>query len=198
MHMTPRRLPTAKSQQGFSMIEVLVSMVILLVGLLGLAGLVIASQKAEAESFQRSQAILLAQDMVSRITSNSRVAGCYAVTTDTTNGSPWLGTSAAAPPGCGLGTLAAYTAANGDLAAWGDLLLGKTETSGGAKVGGMTGARGCVWFDATAGQYMVAVAWQGRQLTSAPAATLACGKNQYGDERLRRVVSLPVLIPNLN
>jgi len=193
-----RRQHPRSAQQGFSMIEVLVSMVILLVGLLGLAGLVIASQKAEAESFQRSQAILLAQDMVSRITSNSRVAGCYAITTDTSNGLPWLGTTASPPPACGLGSLAAYTAANGDLAAWGDLLLGRTETDGGAKVGAMTGARGCVWFDAASGQYMVAVAWQGSVPTSAPPATLACGKNQYGDERLRRVVSLPVLIPNLN
>lgn len=180
------------------MIEVLVSLVILLVGLLGLAGLVIASQKAEAESFQRSQAILLAQDMVSRITSNSRVAGCYAITTDTVGGAPWVGTSGATPPNCGLGTLAAYTAANADLAAWNNLLLGRTETSGSAKVGAALGARGCVWFDTTSNQYMVAVAWQGAQPTSAPPATLACGKNQYGDERLRRVVSLPVAIPNLN
>lgn len=195
--MTRHRSSRA-SQQGFSMIEVLISFIILLVGLLGLAGLMIASQRAEAESFQRSQAILLAQDMVSRLTSNSRVAPCYAFTTDLTNGAPWLGTAGATPASCGIGTLAAYTAANADLAAWGNLLLGSTETNSGAKVGGMTGARGCVWFDTTSNQYMVAVAWQGAQATSAPPAALPCGKNQYGDERMRRVVSLPVLVPNLN
>lgn len=196
--MTSRRSLTSVGQRGFSMIEVLVSLVILLVGLLGLAGLVIVSQKAEAESFQRAQAILLAQDMVSRMTTNPRVAACYAITTDTSNGAPWLGTSAATPPNCGLGSLGAYTAANNDLVAWGDLLLGSTETSGTVKVGGMLGARGCVWFDSVSKQYLVGVAWQGSQPTGAPPSTLACGKNQYGDERLRRVVSLPVLIPNLN
>ncbi|GAC1389252.1 MAG: hypothetical protein NVSMB34_00080 [Variovorax sp.] len=179
------------------MIEVLISFIILLVGLLGLAGLMVSSQRAEAESFQRSQAILIAQDMVSRLTSNSRVASCYAFTTDMTNGAPWVGTTGTTPPLCGLGTYAAYTAANGDLAAWSGLLLGGTESSSGVKVGAMTGARGCVWFNATNSQYMVAVAWQGVLATSAPPATLPCGKNQYGDERMRRVVSLPVQVPNL-
>lgn len=192
------RTQASASQRGFSMIEVLVSLVILLVGLLGLAGLVVASQKSESESLQRSQAIQMTQDMVSRITSNSRVAGCYAITTDTINGAPWLGTSAATPPNCGLGTLTAYTTANSDLMAWGSLLLGRTEVNAGAQVGGIVGARGCVWFDTASSQYMVAVAWQGAQPTSAPPAALACGKGQYGDERLRRVVSLPVIIPNLN
>lgn len=196
--MTRRLHPSVARQRGFSMIEVMVSLIILLVGLLGLAGLVIASQKAESESLQRSQALLLAQDIVSRITTNSRVAGCYAFTTDTTNGTPWLGTAGSTPPACGLGSTTAYTAANADLLAWNDLLLGRTELASGAKVGGMTGARGCVWFDAATSRYMVAVAWQGGQPTSAPPTSLACGKNQFGDERLRRVVSLPVLIPNLN
>lgn len=186
------------NQQGFSMIEVLISFIILLVGLLGLAGLMIAGHRAEGESFQRSQAILMAQDMVGRITSNSRVATCYAFTTDLTNGAPFVGTAGSTPPSCGFGTLAAYTAANADLTAWRDLLLGATETDGGVKVGGMAGARGCVWYDTTNSQYMVAVAWQGTQATSAPPAALSCGKNQYGDERMRRVVSLPVLVPNLN
>ena len=62
-------------------------MIILLVGLLGLAALMTNSQKAEAESYQRAQALLLLQDMVGRINANRAVAGCYAVTTDASTGS---------------------------------------------------------------------------------------------------------------
>ena len=43
-----------RRQEGFSMIEVLVTMVILMLGLLGLAGLMIASQRAEVEAYQRA------------------------------------------------------------------------------------------------------------------------------------------------
>ena len=72
----------APRQGGLTLVEVLVSVVILLVGLLGLAALMTNSQKAEAESYQRAQALLLLQDMVGRINANRAVAACYAITTN--------------------------------------------------------------------------------------------------------------------
>lgn len=184
-------------QAGFSMIEVMVSLLILLVGLLGLVGLIVASQRAETESYQRSQALLLLQDMVGRINANRRVASCYAITTDTANGAPSMGTGSTVVPACGLGTVQAYTLANSDLTAWNNLLLGTTETVSGSNAGAMVGARGCVSVDAVTGVYLVTVAWQGIAPTTAPVSGLTCGKNLYGDEQLRRVVSLPVQIANL-
>ncbi len=80
----------APRQTGLTLVEVLVSVVILLVGLLGLAALMTNSQKAESESYQRAQALLLLQDMVGRINANRAVAACYAIT-DATAGTPFLG-----------------------------------------------------------------------------------------------------------
>jgi len=52
------------------MIEVLVTFVILVVGLLGLIGLQARSQQAELESYQRGQALILLQDIVDRMNAN--------------------------------------------------------------------------------------------------------------------------------
>ena len=49
---------------GFTMIEVLVSLLVITFGLLGLAGLQTRMQQAEFESYQRSQALVLLYDMV--------------------------------------------------------------------------------------------------------------------------------------
>ncbi len=63
----------------------------------------------------------------------------------------------------------------------------------------MVGARGCVTADDVANRiYTVSIAWQGLTTTKAPDSTLNCAKNLYGDEKLRRVVSIPLRIANLN
>ena len=68
--MLTNSLKSTQRQCGFSMIEVLVSVVVLSVGLLGLAGLQAASLKANAGAYERSQASVLAQDMLDRMQSN--------------------------------------------------------------------------------------------------------------------------------
>ena len=193
-----RPLKNHNPQAGFSMIEVMVSLVILLLGLLGLVGLIVTSQRAETESYQRSQALLLLQDMVGRINTNRRVTTCYAITTDTVNGVPYLGQGSTVMPSCGFGTIQANTLAASDLTAWNSLLTGTAETLSGSNLGAMVGARGCVSFDTTTGIYLVSVAWQGIATTAAPAAGFTCGKGLYGDESLRRIVSMNVQIANLN
>lgn len=194
----PQPLRARARQHGFSMVEVMVSLVILLLGLLGLAGLMLTSQRAETESYQRAQALLLLQDMAGRINTNRRVGACYVVTTDTTSGAPYLGTGGTLPPGCALGALPANNLANSDLSAWNNLLAGAGETVSGNNAGVMVGARGCISFDTTSNTYLLSVAWQGIVPTTAPISGLNCGKGLYGNEQLRRVVSLPVQIANLN
>lgn len=185
---------------GLTLIEVLVSIVILLVGLLGLAALMTNSQKAEAESYQRAQALLLLQDMVNRINANRAVASCYAITTDAAAGAPYLGVGTSiTEPLCGMGSAEASSRAIEDLLEWSALLAGAAETLDGGNVGAMVGARGCVTADNAANRvYTVSIAWQGLTPTRAPDASLACGTGLYGDERLRRVVSVPIRIANLN
>ena len=57
-------------QRGVGLIEVLISLVIIAIGLLGLAALQGKAQKAELESYQRSQALILLQDVAGRLRAN--------------------------------------------------------------------------------------------------------------------------------
>lgn len=184
-----------RGQVGVSLIEVLITLFVLLVGLLGVAGLSLQSQRAAMESFQRSQAQFLLQDMVSRINANRGAAECYAFSS-ATGGPAYVGTGATAPTACTTGTGTLYTRAIADIAAWHSLLQGSTVSASGSNVGAMIGARGCVTKLAT-NRYQVSVVWQGLNATSAPSAGLTCGQNLYGNETLRRIVSLPVQIADL-
>lgn len=187
------------AQAGFSMIEVLVTLIILLTGLLGLAGLQAQGQRSELESYQRVHALILLQDMGDRINANRKVAACYALTTDAANGAPYLGVSATAAPACSSGTLEQQARATQDMQDWSALLAGAAETSGGGgSVGAMVGARGCVsLIDAATQTYLVSVAWQGVGKTAAPPAGLGCAKGLYGDETQRRTVSITLRIADL-
>lgn len=57
-------------QNGFTLIEVLVTMVVMAIGLLGLAGLQVTSLRNTEVAYQRSQATTLAYDMLDRMRSN--------------------------------------------------------------------------------------------------------------------------------
>lgn len=181
------------TQQGFLLIEVLVALVILLVALMGTAGLVARSSQSEMESYQRVQALALLQDMATRINANRQIATCYS------NGATGmsLGTGAAPPAACTQGTAAQQAMATVDLAAWNAALLGsaevRTNASGAQAVGAMIGARGCIEnVDVVNQIYRVTVAWQGFTKTVAP--SLPCGQGQYGNDANRRAVSTQVRI----
>jgi type IV pilus assembly protein PilV len=63
-----------KTSAGFSLIEVLVSLVILSIGLLGMAGLTAASMNGTSASYYRSQATVLADDILDRMRANPSAA----------------------------------------------------------------------------------------------------------------------------
>lgn len=173
------------NHRGFSLIEVLITIVILMVGLLGLAGLQGRALTSQMESYQRSQALVLLKDMVDRINSNRKNAALYVTALNPADSCPAAGSSVVST----------------DIAEWCTALQGAAEVQGTAKVGAMIGARGCITqtvapASGVPSQYLVAVAWQGLNSTAAPAIT--CGQNQYGNDALRRVVALPVVIADLN
>jgi len=66
---------------GFTLIEVLIAMLVLAVGLLGLAGLQATSLKNNQSAYNRSQATQLAYDLADRMRAN--VAGKTTYTTGT-------------------------------------------------------------------------------------------------------------------
>jgi type IV pilus assembly protein PilV len=63
-------LRTKPNQRGATLIEVLVAVVVLAIGLLGLAGLQATSVQSNFSAYQRSQASLLASDLADRMRAN--------------------------------------------------------------------------------------------------------------------------------
>jgi type IV pilus assembly protein PilV len=172
-------------QSGFLMLEVMIAVVILALGLLGLAGLQARAHQAETESYQRVQALALLRDMADRINANRANAAAYITPT-----SAPLGTGATKD--CSAPT----TTADVDLCAWSQALLGAGEKQGTLNVGAMLGGRGCIT-TIGANIYLIEVVWQGLGETAQPVSSLQCGSGDYGDEKLRRVVSTVVQIGTL-
>ncbi len=154
----------AFNHHGSTMIEVLVTFLILGIGLLGLLSLHARLQSSQMEAYQRSQALLVLDEMANRISSNAALAATY-VTNST---------------GIGTGTTCATgaTTQTRDTNEWCNALQGAAETESANKVGAMIGARGCVQ-SLSGGTYMITVAWQGLTPVSAPPASVACGKDLY-------------------
>lgn len=182
----------AAPARGYIILEAMITAVVLGLGLLGLAGLQMKMQAAEVESYQRGQALVLLDDMASRITSNRNNAATYK-----TNGAP-LGTGDSELADC---SGVAFGVAR-DKCQWSNLLKGAGETIGGANAGAMINARGCVDEEvagATPLTLRIVVSWQGLTPTSAP--ILVCGTDaDYGDGSgtgLRRSISKTITIPSL-
>lgn len=60
-----------QSQRGFTLVEILVTVVLISVGLLGVAALQLTTLRGNQESYVRSQANLLAADILDRMRANS-------------------------------------------------------------------------------------------------------------------------------
>ncbi|MFM1907728.1 MAG: hypothetical protein RLZZ591_1405 [Pseudomonadota bacterium] len=186
-----------KLQKGVYLIEVLISLLIIAISLLGLAGLQARANNAEFESYQRSQAIMLATDMVERIKMNRKELGAFK------NINGFVGTN-----GTGAYSLdcsAPNSQFSKDMCAWSDLLQGSAEKNSlGNYIGSVIDARGCISYDASTeyntiadtGIFTVAVAWQGTNDTVTP--TNLCGSGLYGAETKRRVISLAFRLGKLS
>lgn len=68
--MMTKRAPMQHTQRGFTLIEALVSIVVISVALIGIAGMQLVSLKNNAESKYRSLAVQLASDLSERMRSN--------------------------------------------------------------------------------------------------------------------------------
>jgi type IV pilus assembly protein PilV len=186
--------------RGFTLLEVLITIVVLAIGLLGLTNLQTKLHMTEMESYQRAQAVVLLQDYANRL----QAAGYQNVENQYVTGT-------ADPIGTGddfdddtefADCEAEANTWDRDECHWSVLLKGAAELDeDNNPVGGMIGARGCVEQIQAAnpnpglcapGIYRVTVAWQGLFGTAAPG--LACGQNQYGNDALRRAISTTVTI----
>ena len=182
--------------RGFTLLEILIAIIVIAFGLLGLFGLQAKAQKAETESYERTQALVLIQDIVDRMNANRTDSFSQAYVTASSVGG-----------GGKLTDCSAKTGADLDLCEWGNLLRGATETAGGAAcstasgagcIGAMLSASGCIAYDDTTeladstgavqagtGLYTITVVWQGLSTSVLPNSAQTCGVTLSG----ARVVS---------
>ena len=69
----------ARQVRGFTLIEVLIALIIMSVGMLGIAGLYVHSMQAGRTSVLRHNAVTLAGDIADRIRANPRAGAAYAL-----------------------------------------------------------------------------------------------------------------------
>lgn len=207
---TRRRL---KSAGGFTLIEILVTILVLALGLQGVMSMQTRAAATEFESYQRGQALSLARDMQARLlSSRGLLTGYLDASISSTDGSAFFGNGSdainfadaagvcAAPVAGDVLSQAKYQACS-----WGSDLRGVAVKEGANAVGAMVGARGCVMrvnppsSNALADFYVVIV-WQGIVARAEPAANSAaaqCASGVNFGAGLRRGVSVRVLVPDL-
>ena len=182
--MSARRCSGARgraAQSGALLIEVLIAVLICAFGLLGFAGMQARAVSTDFETLQRSEALVLLEDMVSRINANRAHAGDYV--------SAGLLGAGAVVDCTGL------TGAALDLCEWSNLIRGNAEQRAGTAIGSMISARGCITRPATSSdRYVVSIAWQGIVQTAAPASPCGQGDAAFPDETLRRTASATVCV----
>src|SRR5688572_8922318 len=111
MKMNTRRLNDVSRarQRGITMVESLVALVVIAVGMLGIAGLYLSSMQASRSAKLRSHAVELASSIADRIRANRDAAAAYG--TDSYGGEP-------ATQDCDTKLCTAAQLAQDDLARW--------------------------------------------------------------------------------
>ena len=180
------------AEKGVGLIEVLVTILVVAIALLGTMGLHAKTLQAQFEAYQRIQALALLDDMVNRLRANKAAAACYNVASVGTGDD-------AANYTCDIaGSIALGTTAIRDIQQWAALLQGAAETKqiGADKVGAMIDARGCISGSSDNTQFTISVAWQAETDSVVPSNT--CGQGKYTADTKRRVLSATVRFSNLS
>lgn len=165
----------AVHQQGVGLIEVLISLVVITLGLLSVAALQGKAQKAEMESYERAQALILLQDMAERLRANRPERSTYIATVG--YGSNFNDTT----------SCAMASGATQDLSCW-HIELAET----------LLGGQGCIGNDSEndGNGFILTIAWQGMAPITPGAKdsrrTNTCGQGLWKDDRYRRIVSTTV------
>ncbi len=149
---------------GFTMLEVLITMVILSIGLLGLAGMQANGLKSNHLAYVRSQATLLAYDMSDRMRSN--MAGVEAGSYNDLSGDP--ATGGATSPDCETSVCSPATMASYDYFKWSESMANNLPKGEGA-------------VSAAAGIFTITVMWDDDKKGTGT----DCSANADPDENLK-------------
>lgn len=201
-----------RSSTGVSLIEVLVSLVILSLGMLAVVALQLVSKRNNADAGQRTIAAQLAYDIAERMRANASTATLpnYLLGATTTPAGALYDPDTTAPAACTSGSpcTAAQTVTR-DLWSWEQTLKGASETVDGESTGGLVTPLGCIEQITNDGGgdgiYAITIVWRGSVQIPDSGASPDCGRAGepgntaapalYGDDdEYRRVLSLPVYI----
>jgi type IV pilus assembly protein PilV len=186
-------------QSGFSLIELLVSLIVFSVGLLGIAGLQMVSKKSNYEGMQRTIASQVAYGMLEDMRANGSGVSIYAAAPDL-GGGKLAGLPVANCRNVDTPCTASQKAGH-DLWYWERVLDGAQEIGGEGQSGGVVSPTLCIDgpLGGAAGVYTVSVAWLGSISLSDPESSVCgAGSGKYGDgDANRRVLQVATFIdPN--
>lgn len=99
MNRNGRQWNGAHGRRGFTLLEFLIALLIVSFGLLGIAGIIANSMKSNQSAYYRSQAVVMAGDIIDRMRANRITADGGAASPYT---SPYNLTLAGAPGGGGV------------------------------------------------------------------------------------------------
>jgi len=190
-------------RSGFTLVEVMVSIVIFSIGLIGIARLQVVAKQSNHDAVQRVAATALAQDVLSRMRANHTELGTYVSNAGlTTLGGGTINTEPS--PSCGSSGTACSTTelADHDLWEFEQAVDGIAEQdANGNSLGGLISPTVCISGPAagSSGVYTVAVAWRGKaSLTNSTRSTCGNASGLYGNSNeYRRVLVMETFITSI-
>lgn len=177
-----------RTQRGFGLIEVLITLLVFSVGVLAVAGLQAISKKNNYDALQRNTAANLSGAIMASMRANPEALNAYLIADDAPRGSredPAVPEKNCYQTACEPAELAAF-----DLWQWELALDGASELAGADGVeqtGGLASPSACIDGPAAggAGVYRVTLAWRGVTDLGDQATPHACGlgRGLYGAPR---------------
>ena len=185
-------------QNGFSLLELLVALVVFSIGLLAVAGLQTVSKQANFEGLQRTTASQIANGLLEDMRMNGDALNIYRTAGELGNGSR----GGEPAPNChAAAECTAVQKATHDLWFWEQVVDGNMELNNGNGTGGLVLPTLCIDGPAVGGPgiYRVTIVWRGTASITNDSNN-ACGADSgnYGANlEFRRIIQMPTYIdPN--
>lgn len=185
-------------QNGFSLLELLVALVVFSIGLLAVAGLQTVSKQANFEGLQRTTASQIANGLLEDMRMNGDAINVYRTAGELGNGSR----GGEPAPNChAAAECTAVQKATHDLWFWEQVVDGNMELNNGNGTGGLVLPTLCIDGPAVGGPgiYRVTIVWRGTaSITNASNNACGADSGNYGANlEFRRIIQMPTYIdPN--